>query len=372
LNITLTHMKVKGFSLIEMLIAMVLGLILISSMIAVFAGNKHSSEMNSATADLQESARFALDQMARDVRMAGFIGCLNVNANAVEIISKGAPSDDLRLTVSSGAVVDAADTWDPPIPGYTPPTNNPAKPGSHVLLMQYGGPDTAELTGLMSSGGTPSRAAPIEVSDDLGMTSGDVAIISNCEFADLFTVTAIGGSETEPSLEHAVSGNKTGAVTRAYGDMATIAETLVMKFNSNIYYVGETGETNSAGDKLYSLYQQTLPYDATNNPPVELVTGVENLRVSYGQRDLATNGIRYLSADHDDFNPMTVDSIRIGILMVSYDQVTDRADDSTYVLAGQSILPAGANVDEKDTHPKDKRIRLAFNTTIQIRNKREL
>jgi len=310
LNMMHAHKNAKGFSLVELLIAMTLGLILISSMVAVFSGNKRSSEMNSATADLQESARFAVDQMGQ--------------------------------TVSSGAVVHTASDWKPKITGFTTPVDNPAKVGSHVLMIQYGGPDTANLTEMMTSGGTPSRAAPIPVDNDLGLEQGDLALISNCEFADLFQVTAVADTGTGATIEHDATGNESGAVTRAYGDAATLAETLVMKFHSNIYYVGESGETNESGDKLYSLFQQTLPYDSTNNPPVELVTGVENMRISYGQRDPKTDGVRFLAADHADFDPLNVDSIRLGILMVSYDQVTDTLDSSTYMLAGHAIEPAGA------------------------------
>ena len=66
-----------GLSLVELMVAMTLGLLLLSGMIAVFSGNQRSAELNTAMANLQESARFALSRMSKDMRLAGHQGCLN-------------------------------------------------------------------------------------------------------------------------------------------------------------------------------------------------------------------------------------------------------------------------------------------------------
>ena len=56
-----------GFSLIELLIAMTLGLMLTAGMFAVFAGNQRSSALNAEMANMQESMRFALNAVTEDV-----------------------------------------------------------------------------------------------------------------------------------------------------------------------------------------------------------------------------------------------------------------------------------------------------------------
>lgn len=367
-----TRLSLKGFSLVELLIAMTLGLILISSMIAVFSGNKRSSELNAATADLQESARYALEQISRDARISGYLGCLT-DPNAVNIIGNTAPSDDLRRTAAVGSVVVDSQVWSPPLMGFTPPDTNLAKPGSDALMLQYAGPDATQLVVEMNIGGTPSPAANILTFDDNGLSSGDLAIISNCEFAELFQISdvTVGGANT--SISHAAASNSNAAFfNRVYGDDKSINETRVMKFSSNVYYIGENGQLNSDGEIIYSLYQQSLPYDSIDNPPVELVTGVENFKVSYGVSDNITGGVRFVSANSPLFNPARVNSIRIGLLMVSYDEVAEVDDVNTYLLAGTAITPANGGQAGVDTHPTDRRIRLAFNTTIQIRNRRNL
>ena len=364
--------KNSGVSLVELLIAMTLGLILISSMIAVFSGNKRSSELNSATADLQESARYALEQISRDARMSGFLGCLT-DPGAVNVIGDTAPSTDLLRTAAIGSVVVSSQVWSPNIPGFTPPDTNLAKAGTHTLSLQYAGPDSTRLAQIMGSATIPNPSANIITFGTAGLASGDLAVISNCEFGELFQVSDLTNAGANQSFSHAATSNSdTGAFNRAYGDAATITETRLMKFHANIYYVAENGQQNNSGDNLFSLYQQSLPYDSIDNPPVELVTGVEDFRVSYGISDSVSGGVRYVSADSPLFNPARVNSIRVGLLMVSYDEVSEVNDNNTYVLSGSTITPSTAATSGIDTHPVDRRIRLAFNTTIQIRNRRNL
>jgi len=85
------HNRISGVSLIELLIAMTLGLILLAGMIAVFSGNKRSSELNTAMANIQENARFALSALGKDIRMAGFQGCLDSRRGRMIVKSVDAP-----------------------------------------------------------------------------------------------------------------------------------------------------------------------------------------------------------------------------------------------------------------------------------------
>ena len=351
---------------------MTLGLILISSMIAVFTGNKRSSELNSATADLQESARYAIEQISRDVRMAGYLGCLT-DAASLNIIGDTSPTTNFIRTAATGSAIQSASVWNPPIPGFTPPTTNTARPGTHALLLQFAGPDFTSLIEEMNVGGLASPAAPIHAADDNGFSIGDLAVISNCEFGELFQISDVVPNGSNTLVSHAAaSNNNTGAFHRSYGDDNSIAATRLMKFNSSIYYIGTNGLSNESGQPLYSLYQQTLPYDTTDNPPVELVTGVENFKVTYGVRNDVTGGVRFVEADSPLFDPALVNAIRVGILMVSYDEVAEVEDTNTYIIAGSPITPVAGAATDVDTHPVDRRIRFAFNTTIQIRNRRNL
>ena len=367
-----------GFSLVELLVAMTLGLIVLTGTVAVFAGNRSSSELNTAMANLQENARFALETMTADARMAGFQGCIDVNKGRLNTVAATPPTTDLRLTATRGSLVQASDSWSPnPPTGFVPADDDPfpSVPGTHALSLQFGGPATARLSGQMSDGtGNPAPGAalpldPATTAADIGLAVGDYAIVSNCDTGDLFRVTGTNPAGT--LVRHQQVGtntNTSGALTLAYGDDRTRGQTMVMEFHSNIYFVGDTGLTNEAGDTVTALYRQTLPYTAAN-PPTELVQGVENMRVTFGVRT-DTGSLRYVAPGAAGYDPARVEALRIGLLMTSWGRISEDEDERTYLLAGQPIV-ASDDASNPNAHPRDRRMRLAFNTTVRVRNRRD-
>ena len=358
----------SAFSLIELLIAMTLGLILIAGMITVLEGNRRSSELNSTMADLQESARFALDAIARDARMSGFQGCTDINNSRLNVVAKNLPASfDFNSQATFGSLV-SSDTWNPAHPlGFTPPSDIPVVAGTHAMILQFGEGNFARLDSQMSDAGVPSKSGPIVVSGQTSLQADDLAIIADCDVADLFRVTAASNSGGNTTLSHAASGNN-GNLSKAFGAPASIAQTTVSAFQSNTYYIGDAGQTNDNGDPIRALYLQTLPYTSAN-PPVELIRGVDNMRVAFGMR--SGNTLRYVTPDNSAFDASLVESVQIGLLMSSRERISDRNDTKTYMLAGQRIGPQEGS-DNGTQHPGDQRFRLAFNTTIKVRNRRAL
>ena len=67
--------KQQGLTLIELLIAMLIGTLLILGASSMFIANKRVYKEVDYQGRLAENARFAMEMMIRDLRMAGFIGC---------------------------------------------------------------------------------------------------------------------------------------------------------------------------------------------------------------------------------------------------------------------------------------------------------
>jgi type IV pilus assembly protein PilW len=67
----------RGFSLVELMVAMVLGLVLIGGVVSVLMANKRSYRTNEGLSQVQETARSAYELIARDVRQSGTTGCDN-------------------------------------------------------------------------------------------------------------------------------------------------------------------------------------------------------------------------------------------------------------------------------------------------------
>jgi len=371
-----------GFSMVELLVAMTMGLFLIGGMVTVFAGNTQSTELNRAVASMQESARYALDRMSSELRMAGFQGCTSPAGGSITITAASVPMTDaasgLLGTAVFGSRVETTTTWSPLPPygaSFAVPTQVPSVPGTHVLSMQFGSPITGRLQQPVG-GNTPSpsgtvRLAGAELSRDLA--TGKLAIISDCTGGELFRISdsRVDGAGNL-NLDHGAPENASGSFATAYGQNGTRNEVRVMGFNAHVYFIGDTGLRNDAGDAITALYKQTLPFGDADNPPSELVQGVENLRLSFGVRG-AGQSLRYVQPGDAAFRVEDVRAVRLGLLMSSWEPIADQDDTNVYLLAGQPVGPAVAGSAQVagDAHAGDRRLRLAFNTTVKVRNFRE-
>jgi len=67
----------RGFSLVELMVAMALGLVIVGGVVSVLTANKRSYRANEGLAQVQEAARTAFELIARDVRQSGNTGCDN-------------------------------------------------------------------------------------------------------------------------------------------------------------------------------------------------------------------------------------------------------------------------------------------------------
>lgn len=62
----------NGFTLLELMVALALGLIISAAAIQLFIGGFLTSRMQEANAELQNSGVFGLDYIARDIRLANY------------------------------------------------------------------------------------------------------------------------------------------------------------------------------------------------------------------------------------------------------------------------------------------------------------
>ncbi|WP_339337986.1 PilW family protein [uncultured Oceanicoccus sp.] len=67
----------RGFSLIELMIAMTLGLLLTAGAMQFMASTRQTFELNNDISRIQENGRIAMDILVKDLRMAGYRQTLN-------------------------------------------------------------------------------------------------------------------------------------------------------------------------------------------------------------------------------------------------------------------------------------------------------
>ena len=76
------HFAVKGFSLIELMVAMTLGLLLSIGIVTLFGATSKTNKVQDALARLQENGRYAMTRMTDDLRMVGGQYCAARTARA--------------------------------------------------------------------------------------------------------------------------------------------------------------------------------------------------------------------------------------------------------------------------------------------------
>ena len=65
----------RGFSLVELMVAITLALLVTSGVISVFVGSRAAFQSASGTAELTDGGRFALNFISNSVRAAGYMAC---------------------------------------------------------------------------------------------------------------------------------------------------------------------------------------------------------------------------------------------------------------------------------------------------------
>lgn len=361
-RINFKHFNQCGFSLIELMIAMVLGLALISGGITIFVSNIRTSALSQDISSMQANARFALSLMGHDARTAGYSGCAGGPTSPITIKAESAPTSNLSKSMITGAVI-AADGWQPVHPhGYTPPTTwGVPVVGTHALMLQYGIPSDITLSTTMSS-----RGSDLIVQGDISdIWDGDLAIIATCDSGDLFEISSISTSESQTTITPATALTQPYTVTADSQNQAQ-----VLKFYSRLYYVGDTGRANSNGDQIRALFEQSFPYDMVSNPPIELVEGVDLLIVKFGVK-LANESIVFVDAGDPNFDQTRVSSIELGLLIASHKRYTESKKNRRFYLAGTTVIASDATQETGAAYyPADQRLRMPFNTTIKVRNRR--
>ncbi len=71
----MTDLKQQGFTLIEIMAAVLISSILMLGAMQMFINTKQTYDLQSQMAKMQNNARFIMDELTREIRMAGYFGC---------------------------------------------------------------------------------------------------------------------------------------------------------------------------------------------------------------------------------------------------------------------------------------------------------
>ena len=328
-----------GLSLVELMIALLLGLLITAAATQMLLTTKNAYRMQDDISRLQENGRFAVELLSHDIRMAGYMGCANISRLDINIIAKNASDwDDLN---SSNFLL-----------GYdnvTVGNSVGAKAGSdYIQIRGASGGGVRLYPELTDNANIQIKGNPY------GFEANDVLMVTHCVSADIFRATNVstqGNNNDKVTIAHTEKVNTANRLSKLYGPDAEI-----MFFRMVTYYV-KPSETGS-GDALW-MKLQGADTDPSTALDVEIVDGVENLQIEYG---VDTNGDRaaneYRAANNiSDWSRVV--SVRFSLLMAG--NGTDTINTSGNF--SQSINYNGAAV------TKDGKLRSVFENLVAIRNR---
>lgn len=207
----------RGFSVVELMIAMALSLLLGLGIFQVFTSNQESARLTQALVEVQDTGRIALDLVARDIRNAGYWGCAGELSRINSTINEGGQGYDADLhsigtnNVGIGAQDNVAAGTK--IDGYE------VVAGTDVLELHSMASDGLSIAKPMNT-----ESAVLFVTDKTGFREGDVLAVNDCESGDVFQVTGFqnqGGGTPGYNLVHnsgvGAPGNSTQKLSRQYG-----------------------------------------------------------------------------------------------------------------------------------------------------------
>ncbi|MFA5983502.1 MAG: PilW family protein [Methylococcaceae bacterium] len=346
MSIGTNRLKQQGVTLIEIMIALLIGAFVLGGVLQIFTTTRQTYRMQDNLSRLQENARLAIEFLSFDTRMSGFLGCPNLASITPTILAQpqnpntltSLPTLPLTLGVLVSGTDNVAANWN---------TNacsaaNACTANTDVITLQYGGGCGANLVGNLASDN-----ANIQISDNntCGLQQYDVLLISDCTTADIFIATNVSNGTGTQTIAHANNQNTQPKLSKAY---PSDAEVFVLRTFS--YFI----RTGSSGRPALWRLDNAKPVSTTN--PIEVVEGVENMQVTYGA-DTDTDGVAnyYVAAGTAGLNLTTVSSVRISLLMATLE---DRL----------SVNPVSYFYNGATSTPGDNRIRRVFTSTIELRN----
>ncbi len=364
----------RGLTLIELMIALGLGLLLVAALGYLYTGQRQSWRTLEAVARLQENGRFALELLGQDLRMAGYGGCLSLaelrptlRAKLDDAARNGQFNTFITPFLQQGWAVRGFAGWgvDRNLDGSVNATDRPDNylDNTDTLLVVSGANPAVPLSAAMAD---VNAAIPLG-GNTRNFRQGELSLVADCQRADVFRVSdANAAYDTGTTrinhtdlLPHDAQRNTSGALSKAYG-----REALVMPLSLNVYYLRR--REASALPSLYRLPWARNSVGAGNagwGSSEELVEGVEAMRIVYGEdtnNDGAVDEYRTAGAVS---NWSRVRAVRVSLLMVS--------NENRVATAPQTYLWDTDNDGELDNPvtATDRRLRMVFTSTYALRNR---
>jgi type IV pilus assembly protein PilW len=268
----------SGFTLVELMISMMLGIVVVGGVISVLLANRKSYRTTEGISQIQESARTAFELMARDIRQAGASGCDGARAD----------SDRRMATVLTGTAWWA--NWES-VRGYNEGQVDPAVTQGTAVGQRVAGTDTLHMHGIDGAGYAVSSHNPttfrIVLQGTAPLAAGDVLMICDFDHTALFRATGYSGS----TIAYASGGSSGNCSTglnfpencaSSTGNVYQFQQNAwVGRVNATVWYIGNNGRPDDGDRSLFRLRLDAGGIVRTE----EVVAGVSDLQIRFSRNN---------------------------------------------------------------------------------------
>ncbi len=375
--------KQAGLTLIEVLVAMTLGLIVIGAAIGMQITHQQGFKLTETKLGMQTNAKFAFEFVASALRELAATGCRSSTnyagvsdpssqiGNADEMPKYFIAFNNLDVPFANFQVgqellgyenAEGSTTWVPAVSpdfGFT----GDMLDGSDAITIRGAIGNIYPVDATVNAGtGLTSIQIKMDGIGSVALQPEQYGVLSQCDKAEVFNMTGTEGEFQTGLIKHASGTNGDENASGTFNislDGRSVAE--LRRMAAVTFYIGN----NEFG--VPTLYRDV---DGRSDP---LVEGVERMQIEYGVITDDTNRNvpnEYHNADWVDAyggvdNPTEgwrrVRSVRLSFIMRSKDRVYDKAVPHSY------RLPGAAGAYSYDTD--DRYSRLIYSATVNLRNR---
>jgi len=316
----------NGFSVVEVMIAMLLSMALAGGIISVFVNNSYSFKQDENIGRMQDNARFALREIAFDISMAGHYADLHIPDSV---------SYDGDLVTATPCGPAGQDNWI-----YR---TTEAGTGNSLSIMAVDNATNAAASAAHSC---------FDGSEILDGT-------------DVVAIKRVAGAETTPSANGAYLRTNGTVGVLFSGDKPTASPLAIAApfadwaFRPSIYYIRQYADT--PGDDIPTLCRKALSGAGPSMTTECLATGIENLQIEYGIDTSQDGHPNVYLTDPTLAQMQDVVAARIFLIARTTDIDTRYVNNKTYSISNAP-----------DVIPGDSFHRRVFSTSVSIQNIRTM
>ena len=268
----------RGHTLVELMIALVLGLVLVGAVFVVFLGSRMSFSTSDNLSRMQDSARIAFALMGREIREASGTGCGN-----------GGRADN-GIARRNRSVLNAAQSVTPAwwsqlgagIQGFDGSQATPAVAVGTAQGLRRSNTDALHLAGAYGAGfsveqhDSTTNQFRLNTSQS-GLVANDLLIACDYRQSTVFNVSSVSGDRVNYAVGAGARGNCGTALAYDTGTVCPTASyqydpliSRLTRFGASAWYIG------NGSNGRPSLYRVFL-----DGGPEEIAAGVTNMQITY-------------------------------------------------------------------------------------------